>query len=167
MHKFVLDTNCFIAASRSDEEAASLEAFVRTAAPGLYLSTVVAAELRAGTTRGADVSKLENAVLKPYYKRGRVINPSAAAWEALGKTLAWLVKNEGITLGTVPRSFIFDILLAYSCREAGAGSKGAALWPEGSGALPWHAFFAQKKRRACSSFFATSLLQCSRPREAS
>jgi hypothetical protein len=96
-----------------------LETFVQAAAPGLYLSTVVAAELRAGTTRDSDLRKLEKAILKPYYKRGRVINPSAAAWEALGKTLAWLVKNEGITLRTTPRSFIFDILLAYSCREAG------------------------------------------------
>ena len=120
MRKFVLDTNCFIAASRSDEDAASLETFIQSAAPRLYLSTVVAAELRAGTTRVRHLRKLENAVLKPYYKRGRIINPSAAAWEALGKTLAWLVKNEGITLRTTPRSFIFDILLAYSCRELGA-----------------------------------------------
>jgi len=76
--------------------------------------------LRAGTTRDRDIRELEKAVLKPYYKRGRIINPSAAAWEALGKTLAWLVKNEGISIRTIPRSFIFDILLAYSCREAGA-----------------------------------------------
>jgi len=120
VRKFVLDTNCFIAASRSDQDAASLEIFVQKAAPRLYLSTVVAAELRAGTTRVRDLSKLEKAVLKPYYKRGRVINPSAAGWKALGKTLAWLVKHEGIILRTTPRSFIFDILLAYSCRELGA-----------------------------------------------
>ena len=120
MRKFVLDTNCFIAASRNDEDADLLETFVQAAAPGLHLSTVVAAELRAGTTRPSELRKLEQAVLKPYYKRGRIINPSAAAWGALGKTLAWLVKNECIALRTTPRSFIFDILLAYSCREAGA-----------------------------------------------
>jgi predicted nucleic acid-binding protein len=120
VRKFVLDTNCFIAASASAEDANAMETFVQMAAPGLYLSTVVAAELRAGTTRVSDLRNLEKAVLKPYYKRGRVINPSAAAWEALGRTLAWLVKNEGIALRTTPRSFIFDILLAYSCREVGA-----------------------------------------------
>ena len=112
MRKFVLDTNCFIAASRNDADAAKFEAFVHMAAPGLYLSTVVAAELRAGTIRPGDVRKLERAVLKPYYKRGRIINPSAAAWNALGKTLAWLVRNEGVDLRTIRRSFIFDILLA-------------------------------------------------------
>ena len=120
MQKFVLDANCFIAASRSDEDATLLEIFVHRAAPGLYLSTVVAAELRAGTTRIRDVRKLEKTVFNAYYKRRRVINPSPAAWEALGKTLAWLVRNEGITLRTTPRSFMCDILLAYSCRELGA-----------------------------------------------
>ena len=120
MQKFVLDANCFIAASRSDEDATLLEIFVQRAAPGLYLSAVVAAELRAGTTRIRDVSKLEKTVFNAYYKRRRVINPSPAAWEALGETLAWLVRNEGITLRTTPRSFMFDILLAYSCRELGA-----------------------------------------------
>jgi predicted nucleic acid-binding protein len=112
VRKFVLDTNCFIAASRSDREAALLETFVQTAAPGLHLSTVVAAELRAGTTSRSDLLKLEKTVLKTYYKRGRILNPSAAAWEALGKTLAWLVRNEGITLRTSPRSFIFGLSLA-------------------------------------------------------
>jgi len=120
VRKFVLDTNCFIAVSRNDADAAKFEAFVHMAAPGLYVSTVVAAELRAGTIRPGDVRKLERAVLKPYYKRGRIINPSAAAWDALGKTLAWLVRNEGVDLRTIRRSFIFDVLLAYSCRELGA-----------------------------------------------
>ena len=41
VRKFVLDTNCFIAASKSDEDAASLETFVQTAAPGLYQSTML------------------------------------------------------------------------------------------------------------------------------
>ena len=59
-----------------------LATFVQTAAPGMYLSTVVAAELRASTTRPRDLRDLEDAVLKPYYKRGRIVNPSAASWAA-------------------------------------------------------------------------------------
>ena len=31
-----------------------------------------------------------------------------------------MVRNDGIDLRTIRRSFIFDILLAYSCRELGA-----------------------------------------------
>jgi len=120
MRKFVLDTNCFINASRNNEEAASLETFVQAAAPWLYLSTVVAAELRAGTKSPRELRKLEAVVLAPYVKRGRLVTPSAAAWETLGRTLAWLVQKDGIVLRATPKSFILDILLAYSCRESGA-----------------------------------------------
>ena len=37
--KFVLDTNCFIDASRTEAEANALSEFCAWAAPGLYLST--------------------------------------------------------------------------------------------------------------------------------
>ncbi|SRR6266516_3937339 len=73
--------------ARNDQDAADFEAFVQMAAPGLYLSTAVAAELRAGTIQARDIRTLEKIVLKPYYKRARIVNPSAAAWDALGKTL--------------------------------------------------------------------------------
>jgi predicted nucleic acid-binding protein len=119
VRKFILDSNCFIAASRGLDKGA-FERFVQAAAPGLYLSTVVAAELRAGASGRREVRLLENAVLRPYYKRGRVANPSTSAWEALGKTLARLAKEEGVPLRSIPKSFVFDILIAYSCRELGA-----------------------------------------------
>jgi predicted nucleic acid-binding protein len=90
------------------------------AAPGLYLSSVVAAELRAGAKGVRDLRKLEDIFLRPYAKRGRAVTPSATAWETLGRTLAWLARNEGLVLRTTPKSFIFDILIACSCRELGA-----------------------------------------------
>jgi predicted nucleic acid-binding protein len=37
----------------------------------------------------------------------------------LGKVLAWLKAHEGLDLKAVPRSFVFDILIAHSCREQG------------------------------------------------
>jgi hypothetical protein len=43
--KFVLDTNCFVDASRTNAEVAAFAEFCARAAPRLYLSTVVAAEL--------------------------------------------------------------------------------------------------------------------------
>jgi predicted nucleic acid-binding protein len=118
--KFVLDTNCFIDASAADTGAAAFVEFCARAAPGLYLSTVVAAELRAGAKDVRHRRVLERQVLAPYVRRGRVINPSAAAWEALGSTLADLAEDEGLVVREVPRSFIFDILIAWSCREIGA-----------------------------------------------
>ena len=58
--------------------------------------------------------------MAPYARRRRVISPSGAAWEALGTTLAALVDREGLVLKQTPRGFIFEILIAYSCREVGA-----------------------------------------------
>lgn len=118
--KFVLDTNCFVDASRAPDEAAAFAEFCASAAPGLYLSTVVAAELRAGAGSARDRRALEREVFSPYLRRGRVLNPSPAAWDAVGTTLATLVEQDGLVLREVRRSFVFDILIARSCREIGA-----------------------------------------------
>jgi predicted nucleic acid-binding protein len=117
---FVLDTNCFVDASRTDTEAAAFGEFCAWAAPRLYLSTVVAAELRAGAGSAKDRRTLERQILAPYVRRRRLVNPSAAAWEQLGTTLAALVEDDGLVLREVRRSFVFDILIARSCREIGA-----------------------------------------------
>jgi predicted nucleic acid-binding protein len=118
--KYVLDTNCFVDASRGGADAAAFAEFCALAAPGLYLSTVVAAELRAGARSVEDRRTLERHVLAPYTRRGRLLNPSPAAWEALGTTLAALVEAEGLVLREVRKSFVFDMLIARSCRDIGA-----------------------------------------------
>ena len=118
--KYVLDTNCFVDAARSEPAAAAYEAFAARAAPGLWLSAVVAAELRAGARTARARQTLEREVLASYTRRGRVLAPSAASWDALGTALADLGAREGLDLGQVPRSFVFDVLIAHTCREAGA-----------------------------------------------
>jgi predicted nucleic acid-binding protein len=118
--KFVLDTNCFVDASCTDAAAATFAEFCEWAAPTIYLSTVVAAELRAGAGSARDRRILERQILSPYARRGRLVNPSPAAWDETGRTLATLVEEEGLVLRDVRRSFVFDILIARSCRELGA-----------------------------------------------
>ena len=118
--KLVLDTNCFIEATKSDAVDAAFDAFCAQAAPRLHLSSVVAAELRAGTIAASELKQLEADVLRPYLRRGRMVTPSAAAWDALGDALATLVREDGLQVKTTPRSLVFDILIAYSCRETGA-----------------------------------------------
>jgi predicted nucleic acid-binding protein len=78
---------------------------------------VVAAELRAGAGRSR--AALERDVFEPYLRRQRVVTPGAQSWEMLGTALATMASREGLVLAEVPRSFIFDILVAHSCREAG------------------------------------------------
>jgi predicted nucleic acid-binding protein len=120
VRKYVLDSNCYIDAAAEPGTLAALQRFTAWAAPGLYLSSVVAAELRAGVRSEEDREALESLVLGPFVRRGRVVTPSNAAWDALGLALAALRRTDGLQLRHVSRSFALDILLAYSCRENGA-----------------------------------------------
>ena len=120
MRKYVLDSNCYIDASRDVTAWTALADFTTWAAPRLYLSSVVAAELRVGARSKRDRGRLEKRILGPFVRRGRILTPSAAAWDALGLTLATLGGRKGLELAQVSRAFAFDILLAYSCREGGA-----------------------------------------------
>lgn len=120
MRKYVLDTNCYIDASRDPGAHQALETFVAWAAPGLYVSSVVAAELRAGARSARDRRTVEDRLLGPFVRQERVITPSAAAWDALGRALASLRESDGLQVAQTSRGFAFDVLLAYSCRELGA-----------------------------------------------
>lgn len=118
LRKYVLDTNCFIDATHDANARVALEAFSLAAAPGLHLSVVVAAELRAGAGRSR--ATVERLLLEPYLRRGRFVTPSNESWEMLGTVLNALTVRDGLVLAQTRRSFIFDILIAHSCREAGA-----------------------------------------------
>jgi predicted nucleic acid-binding protein len=120
MPRYVLDTNCYLEATHRPAAAAALTEFIGRASPFLYLSSVVAAELLAGTATARDQRVLQEALILPFEQRRRVVTPTAAAWVALGTVLALLVRQEGLVLRQVPRSFMLDVLIAASCREHGA-----------------------------------------------
>jgi predicted nucleic acid-binding protein len=120
LRQYVLDTNCFIDAARDATFRAAFSRFCEEAAPGLLLSAVVAAELRAGASDRKARERLEREVLAPYFRRGRILTPSARSWEALGEILAVLGERQGLRPEQTPRSFVFDVLVAQSCREVGA-----------------------------------------------
>jgi predicted nucleic acid-binding protein len=119
VRKYALDSNCYIDAIREPVAYAALEAFTAREAPRLYLSAVVASELRAGAQSSRDRRQLEEHVLAPFVRRGRILTPSGAAWDALGLTLSQLRAEGTLDLASVPRGFAFDVLIAFSCREAG------------------------------------------------
>jgi predicted nucleic acid-binding protein len=120
LSKLVLDSNCFIDAARDSIARSAFESFCAAAAPRLYLSSVVAGELLQGARNAGERRDLERHVIKPYLKRGRVLAPSAQAWLKMGETLSTLHEQEGLVISEVKRNFMLDILIAYSCREAGA-----------------------------------------------
>jgi len=119
VRKYALDSNCYIDAAREPTAREALEAFTAREAPRLYLSAVVAAELRAGCRSSRDRSRLEEHVLAPFVRRGRVLTPSWAAWDALGLTLSQLREAGTLDPVSMPRGFAFDVLIAFSCRAAG------------------------------------------------
>lgn len=119
MRKYALDTNCYIDASRNAADLAALQDFAARAAPGLHVSSVVAAELLAGARSAKDRKMLEERVLGPFVRHSRVLTPGAAAWESLARTMASLHERDGLQLSQVSRAFAFDVLLAYSCKEHG------------------------------------------------
>jgi predicted nucleic acid-binding protein len=117
--KYALDTNLFVDGFRDSRANAELQRFHQLFGPFEYLSAVVAAELRAGARSAADLRRLERWVIAPFERRARVITPSYRAWAAAGDALAALARDEGLEVASVSKSFLNDVLLAASCREAG------------------------------------------------
>lgn len=115
--RYVIDTNVYIEALRSESSQASLSAFLSSFAPFIWLSAVVAQELRAGVS-GRAATTLEHALFTPFERRGRCLTPSYAAWADTGRVLSALVERP--EWRSVSRSFVNDVLLAQSCRESGA-----------------------------------------------
>src|SRR5689334_16556816 len=99
--KDVLDTNLFIRAFRDPEANAALQRFHQLFASFEYLSAVVVQELRAGARATADRRRLERHVLDPYIRRGRLITPSARAWQKSGDVPATLAREEGLALARI------------------------------------------------------------------
>ena len=118
--KYVLDTNCFIDAARDAGFRAAFARFCEAVAPRLFLSMVVATELRASPLDAVARRRLEAEVLGPYYRRGRLLTPSRRTWEGLSEVLSALWQKEGLLPSQTPRSFVFDVLMALSCRDVGA-----------------------------------------------
>ena len=114
--RYTVDTSLYIDALRTEAGCAALTAFHIDYAPFEYLSAVVVQELRAGV-RGRAADKLEDAIIAPFERRGRLLTPSYAAWKECGRVLSTIIGPAA--WDAVSRSFVNDALLAMSCREAG------------------------------------------------
>jgi predicted nucleic acid-binding protein len=117
--RFVLDTNLYVSAFRSRDEAAALERFYSAFAPAVHLSAIVLYELLVGAATAQKRAHIEDLLARPLRRTGRIVCPSTTAWEAAGRALAELVRMERRDVRSVPKSFANDVLLAASCREAG------------------------------------------------
>ena len=115
---FALDTNIYIRALREPGRLALLKRFLIRTGTRLRLSAVVALELRAGARTPAHEEAVGD-LLREYTGRERVIVPSFAAYVEGGRILAALGARERAGVSRVG-SLVNDVLIAASCREAGA-----------------------------------------------
>jgi len=117
--KYVLDTNIFVHADRDRAWAEELVAFYRAFLPVTFLHAVVIQELLLGAVNARRGRALYEGYVAPFEARGRVVTPSYASWRRSGEVVAALVQRRRLSPGGFGRSFLNDVLLAVSCREAG------------------------------------------------
>ena len=120
MKKYVLDTNLYVKAFRSQEGAKELERYFAEFTPNTYLSSVVFHELLVGASTPSKAKQIREDLLGPLTRAGRVITPSHSAWDQAGSSIAAMARQESRELRSVPKSLVNDFLLAASCRESGA-----------------------------------------------
>jgi predicted nucleic acid-binding protein len=118
--KYVLDTNIFIQADRDRAFAEQLLAFYAAWLPATYLHAVVVQELLMGAVDARRRKSVYEGYIAPFERRERIITPSYGTWQRSGGVLGVLVDRRRLSPGGFSRSFLNDVLLALSCREAGA-----------------------------------------------
>ena len=119
MRRYVLDSNLYIQADRDRNWAQELERFTSRLLPSIHLHAVVAQELLAGAIDARRVRLVQDALIGPFERRGRVVTPGFGAWKRAGMVMARLVERKWMSPGGFARSFVNDCLLATSCRENG------------------------------------------------
>ena len=120
MARYVIDTNLYVAADRDLAWAEELERFVTAQLPFIYFHAVVAQELLAGAIDQKRERLVEESLIQPFERRGRILVPSFVAWKDAGHILSHLVSRKLMSPGGFNRSFLNDCVLAASCREVGA-----------------------------------------------
>ena len=113
---YALDTNVYIRALRSGDRLAALKRFILKTGTRVRLSAVVALELRAGARTSAQSQAVSDLVAS-YESRSRVIVPTLAAYVESGRLLATVGRQGGADVSR-SGSFVNDVLIATSCREA-------------------------------------------------
>ena len=116
---YTLDTNLYIAADRNKDRAEELERFSSAYLPAIHFHAVVAQELLAGAIDRRRERLIEESLVVPFERRGRIVTPSFTAWKTAGRILSRLVQRKSMSPGGFKRSFLNDCVLAASCREEG------------------------------------------------
>jgi predicted nucleic acid-binding protein len=120
VRKFVLDTNLYVRAYRSQQGADELERYFLDFTPNTHVSSIVLHELLVGARTLAKAREIDQALLGPLIRAGRVVTPSHSSWQQAGFAISELSRKQRRDIRSIPKSLVNDFLLAASCREAGA-----------------------------------------------
>jgi predicted nucleic acid-binding protein len=116
---YVVDTNLYVEALRSDAAAVDLDGFYAEHLPRVHLHSVVAQELLGGGIDPRAARRIFRGFIKPFEAVGRIITPTHRAWKRAGEIMAELVRAGRLTPGGFGRGFVNDCVLAASAREHG------------------------------------------------
>jgi predicted nucleic acid-binding protein len=117
---YVLDSNIYIEALRSPAFGAVLGAWEQRMLPRLWLSSVVVFEVLLGADGPTEVADYERRLLRPFRRRGRLLEPALAAWRMTAGAIRTLASQRRYTDKLEQRRFLCDLLIATSCRSVGA-----------------------------------------------
>ncbi len=120
MPRYVIDTNLYVAADRDLAWAEEVERFSTAYLPFIHFHAVVAQELLAGAIDQRREKLVDDSLIQPFERRGRVLTSGFAAWKDAGRILSQLIQRKLMSPGGFKRSFLNDCVLAASCREVGA-----------------------------------------------
>ncbi len=119
MRRYTVDTNLFIAAFRNEAEHETLRNFFVLHSTAAFAHAVVMQEPLIGAKSVVEQRQTYATFIAPFERRRRVVTPSYSAWRRSAEVVAKLVERKHISRGGYAPSFLNDVLLAVSCREAG------------------------------------------------
>jgi predicted nucleic acid-binding protein len=112
--KYIVDTQMLVRAVRSDREAERYKTFLAAFSPSVYLCSVVAQELLAGS-REEEERRLRTFIV-PFEKLRRTATPTHASWKRAGEILCEL-RLAGFT---ITPSLTNDVVIACTSTQIGA-----------------------------------------------
>lgn len=119
MVRYVVDTNLYVEAIRTDEGNRSLAEFQRRYAPVLFQHSVVAQEILAGARDEGTYREYHEDWVKPFEDLDRVLSPDHGSWLGAALIMTRLVERGSMSPGGFTRSFLNDCLIAATAREHG------------------------------------------------
>lgn len=117
--KYVIDTNLYVEAIRTDEGNQALADFQRGLSPLIFQHSTIAQEILAGAGDEGIYRQYYRAWIEPFEDLSRMLTPSHQSWTRAALIMTRLVEHGRMSPGGFSRSFLNDCLIAASAREHG------------------------------------------------